>query len=71
MEEYPPFKYEDQPLSDELTASICNCLDIAGIPSVLWGEELMVVHGTPLAVEVSYHYFHIISRYILTPNHLN
>lgn len=54
MEESPPFKYEGQILNRKLIASVSNVLDIAGIPSVLWGPELMNVHGIPLSVFVSF-----------------
>lgn len=55
---HPPFKYEGQGLTGEVITSACNVLDIAGIPSVLWGELLMRVHGVDFVVQASSRHSH-------------
>jgi hypothetical protein len=54
MEESPPFKYEGQGMPHRLIASVSNVLDIAGIPSVLWEDNLMLLHGRPVLVKASF-----------------
>jgi hypothetical protein len=47
------FKLQDQPLSRSLIASIAAILHACGAPGVLWGNQMLTVHGVPTLVAVA------------------
>lgn len=49
-----PFKYNGQPLSRHLIISIAGLLDAYDIPAVLWGSQMLMVHGVPSLTEVRF-----------------
>ncbi|RAL09879.1 uncharacterized protein BO97DRAFT_436580 [Aspergillus homomorphus CBS 101889] len=46
------FLFSGQPLDHELVASIACLLDLADVPSLLWGNYLHTIYGVPTVVDV-------------------
>ena len=50
--ETPKLIPDDQPLNENLVATITAAFDDANIDSVLWGDYLLIVFGVPSIVDV-------------------
>ncbi|KAK2762063.1 hypothetical protein FQN54_001070 [Arachnomyces sp. PD_36] len=46
-----PFRFDGQPLDNNLVSSVACILDEANVPNVLWGNYLLTTYGVPTIVD--------------------